>query len=846
MFATPDLPEAHSSTDMVYTAHSRHGPNNYFAWSSQSLETINTFDSSETIWYSKLPPEKRRIDFVLVHKNRPSEDIEDENDRRNVKHRGQDELRRKFFTLLENEGFIVQTTVADKIVYTCLHCPFKRLCLEAERVKFEMPVKDCPQLPSENESCLQKLKMYFETDNQEDFITTGFSMNKIDKFEGYENPDTFFRPSVRSLLTYHILINLNIDDAADEKDTPQKKKGLPFLLMDGTFTDAFSLHEESEKSITRGDNYLPAQSKTQSKHPLESDPRKDLDDTWPKPFKFQPMWKIRDYFGERIALYFAWSGLLVTSLWIPTLFGISVFIYGLYERLTESFKQYFDDFKRSFDNSLTPYFGLVICIWGTIFLELWKRENAELAYEWDVEQFELNEPDRPEFIGTKQKQDPVTDDKVWYYPIQRQIIKFTFSASVLLFMVLLVIGSVVGVIVYRVIISIDYCPDIGGAKCLMLATVVSSILNAVSILILGKLYTWLARKLTEWENHRTQTKFDDALIFKLFAFQFVNSYASCYYIAFFRGRFSSLGLLGDSKYDDSCEGSCMAQLSFQILVLMLMKPLPKFIKDVVIVGVIKLLRKHPNWCLCFQSKCPCWRSSNQINDLEAPKIIANTHLQFIQHEHKKPTLGDFTFDEYMEKILQYGFLMLFATSFPLAPLLALLTNLFDLRVDALRLLWWYRRPVAYVAQDIGMWYDILLFVNFCGVVSNAFIVAFTSHWGSSYSIAGKLIIVIGFEHIVFALKYLVAYIIPDVPGHVQLSMRRERYLIQKKMEESSEITGPTALGIRKQDEVSMSDVTAQGSKLWETERSVPQIIHWSSPCCLIFPCPKNMEDEYII
>lgn len=36
----------------------------------------------------------------------------------------------------------------------------------------------------------------------------------------------------------------------------------------------------------------------------------------------------------------------------------------LFSRLTESFKQYFDDFKRSFDNSLTPYFGLVICIWG--------------------------------------------------------------------------------------------------------------------------------------------------------------------------------------------------------------------------------------------------------------------------------------------------------------------------------------------------------------------------------------------------------------------------------------------------------------------------------------------------
>lgn len=37
------------------------------------------------------------------------------------------------------------------------------------------------------------------------------------------------------------------------------------------------------------------------------------------------------------------------------------------------------------------------------------------------------------------------------------------------------------------------------------------------------------------ENHRTQSQHDDALILKLFAFQFANSYASCIYIAFFRG-----------------------------------------------------------------------------------------------------------------------------------------------------------------------------------------------------------------------------------------------------------------------------------------------------------------------
>ena len=49
-----------------------------------------------------------------------------------------------------------------------------------------------------------------------------------------------------------------------------------------------------------------------------------------------------------------------------------------------------------------------------------------------------------------------------------------------------------------------------------------------------QVYEKLAYILTNWENHRTQTAYDDALIIKLFAFQFVNNYASLIYIAFFK------------------------------------------------------------------------------------------------------------------------------------------------------------------------------------------------------------------------------------------------------------------------------------------------------------------------
>ena len=47
-------------------------------------------------------------------------------------------------------------------------------------------------------------------------------------------------------------------------------------------------------------------------------------------------------------------------------------------------------------------------------------------------------------------------------------------------------------------------------------------------------------------------------------------------------------------------------------------------------------------------------------------------------------------------------LQLFAASFPLAPLIVLVVNVLDMQIDARRMLWMYRRPVATIAQDIGM------------------------------------------------------------------------------------------------------------------------------------------------
>ena len=53
-------------------------------------------------------------------------------------------------------------------------------------------------------------------------------------------------------------------------------------------------------------------------------------------------------------------------------------------------------------------------------------------------------------------------------------------------MVLVVTASVVGVIIYRVLVTVDYCSVTSPELCLMTTTIVPSLLNALSIFILGR------------------------------------------------------------------------------------------------------------------------------------------------------------------------------------------------------------------------------------------------------------------------------------------------------------------------------------------------------------------------
>lgn len=83
---------------------------------------------------------------------------------------------------------------------------------------------------------------------------------------------------------------------------------------------------------------------------------------------------------------------------------------------------------------------------------------------------------------------------------------------------------------------------------------------------------------------------------------------------------------------------------------------------------------------------------------------------------------------YILAVIQFGFVTLFVASFPLAPVLALVNNLFEIRVDAWKITTQFRRVVPEKAQDIGAWQPILQGVAILAVATNVQMFQKSNYW----------------------------------------------------------------------------------------------------------------------
>lgn len=116
----------------------------------------------------------------------------------------------------------------------------------------------------------------------------------------------------------------------------------------------------------------------------------------------QPFDDIKDYFGEKIGLYFLWLGHYTTWLIVPAILGLGSWINVAAE-----------DNNPNADT--VPYFAGFVALWATFFLEYWKRKENRYAMFWGMTGFEDREQTRPQFVGEVSKS-AIDGSETLYFP----------------------------------------------------------------------------------------------------------------------------------------------------------------------------------------------------------------------------------------------------------------------------------------------------------------------------------------------------------------------------------------------------------------------------------------------
>ena len=386
-------------------------------------------------------------------------------------------------------------------------------------------------------------------------------------------------------------------------------------------------------------------------------------------------------------------------------------------------------FGRLLDNPLTILMAFFISIWSVLALEFWRREQNCYGFEWDLFSVtgagKIIRPEYLEFVRTNyaktgdkrwRRINPVDGKSEYAVPKKIRIFRRFFSYGI----VCLILSAIFGLFSFLLLSGglltylIDRNTDSESVKSQAgnISYLICTVFTVVFIEVLNCQLSKLCHKITRFEQHRTQSEFERSYCYKMFAFQFMNNYSAIIYLAFFKSQF--VGYPGEfsrvfGQRQEQCGLlGCMTEVAFELAIIMIIL---EAIANVREIGTIfcrnrRLRKRHVNKIELEKGAIACWEADFYLTGQDSLQL----------------------FDEYLQQIIQFGFASLFATAFPLAPFIAFLNACLEIKLDAFKFVTQLRRPIPEKIKNIGAWFNILQTIAILSVLTNACILAFTSHF----------------------------------------------------------------------------------------------------------------------
>ncbi|KAI1737301.1 calcium-activated chloride channel-domain-containing protein [Xylaria scruposa] len=486
--------------------------------------------------------------------------------------------------------------------------------------------------------------------------------------------------------------------------------------------------------------------------------------------------RIRNKFGESVAFYFAFLQSYFAFQFAPAAFGVAAWlILGRYSWLY------------AFANSL----------WSVVFFEWWKKKEVDLAVQWGVRNVSRIQHARTQFQWDHEAPDPVTGELVKYYPptkrLQTQLLQIPFALACV---------SVLGAL-YIFCFGVEiFLTEVYNGPFKSYLTFTPTIILSSILPVLSALLTKFAEILTERENYQTNDAHVASLIRKIFVVNFVTSYTPLFLSAFVYMPFGNLMTPYLHIFTTTARRFCTDKtittqefhinpdrLKGQMVYFAVTAQIVNVALEFVVPYVKQVMFKKVERA---QAKRAASQDDTSIQDVPEER-------KFLQRVRDEAKLGVYDVAvDYREMVVQFGYLSLFSSIWPLTPLSFLVNNWIELRSDAMKIAMSCQRPIPWRADSIGPWLNALGFLSWAGsLVSSALVFLFSGESEgprgdpSNVNVVGLLVTILLAEHLYLGTQFIVRYALGQMDSPGLQKERKERFAMRKQLLE--ETLGPDAM-----------------------------------------------------
>lgn len=422
---------------------------------------------------------------------------------------------------------------------------------------------------------------------------------------------------------------------------------------------------------------------------------------------------IKDQYGEAVGLYFCFLTTYTKSLTVISALGVPFYFFG---------------------SPYSPLYSILLLLWSTIFVEYWRVCERKISIRWGSHGSFRVEKRRHQF-------DPDYDSGIWWKGDLSRLFRIMTSIPVIIGFAAILTAVLTGIFVLEAFVTHLYTGP--GYK---LISLLPTVLFAAAVSSFLSIYQSFATKLTDWENHKHQSTYDASLTVKRFALSSIVAYLGLALSAFVYVPFGSqlMGLIHVYLYNNQKSLSTTAdstkfwaqdvdnskldsgRLRSQMFAYTVTNQITNTFVEIGLPFIIRALTSfRSNRLNHSKSKGKRVDFDNEPSG-KSPVLSGGTkeEREFLMRVRKEVALGSEydIFEDYNEMITQFGYVAIWSGIWTLAPAMALINNLMEVRSDAFKIAVHLRRPIPVRTDTIGPWLECLTYLTWLSTLVNAALV----------------------------------------------------------------------------------------------------------------------------